>query len=227
MPLDSKRERPRPVFDRLHQPVVVCVTYVCCGAVHLDVSGGTVPYVAGWAEDGALGAIGAYAATIDEIARRIEDARTHLSKRSTAYTPRSRSRKRTRTDRGLHRRDDLAGRAAEFAVGSWVLAPPGGPACPGRGLCSPRSNAHPQYDQHGRRSMAYDFSQGPAVTEILHGRGGFRTCNLSRVKNEELADPEAKASHCAGLGEVVRIVVELRRRSRWVDGQTVTGSATS
>jgi hypothetical protein len=27
--------------------------------------------------------------------------------------------------------------------------------------------------------------------------------------------------------EVVRIVVELRRRSRWVDGQTVTGSATS
>ena len=74
MPLDSKRERPRPVFDRLHQPVVVCVTYVCCGAVHLDVSGGTVPYVAGWGEDGALGAIRAYAATIDEIARRIEDA---------------------------------------------------------------------------------------------------------------------------------------------------------
>ena len=27
--------------------------------------------------------------------------------------------------------------------------------------------------------------------------------------------------------EVVRIVVELRRRSRWVDGQTVTGSAIS
>ncbi len=37
--------------------------------------------------------------------------------------------------------------------------------------------------------------------------------------------------HLHDLGEldveVVRIVVELRRRSRWVDGQTVTGSATS
>ncbi|HEX5925332.1 MAG TPA: ArdC family protein [Baekduia sp.] len=54
--------------------LVDCVTYVCCGAVHLDVSGETVPYVAGWGEDGALDAIRAYAATIDEIARRIEDA---------------------------------------------------------------------------------------------------------------------------------------------------------
>jgi N-terminal domain of anti-restriction factor ArdC len=54
--------------------LVDCVTYICCAAVHLDVSGETVPYVAGWGEDGALDAIRAYAATIDEIARRIEDA---------------------------------------------------------------------------------------------------------------------------------------------------------
>jgi len=40
-------------------------------------------------------------------------------------------------------------------------------------------------------------------------------------------DPGAFVGGVAGDSEVVRIVVELRRRSRWVDGQTVTGSATS
>src|SRR5688572_3352883 len=32
--------------------------------------------------------------------------------------------------------------------------------------------------------------------------------------------------HACRLPEVARIVVELRRRSRWIYGQTVTGSAT-
>ena len=40
----------------------------------LDVGGESIPYIAGWGEDGALDAIRDYAQTIDTIARRIEDA---------------------------------------------------------------------------------------------------------------------------------------------------------
>jgi hypothetical protein len=49
------------------------------GSVGLDVGGESIPYVAGWGEDGALDAIRQYAQTIDTIARRIEDA---LNRRS-------------------------------------------------------------------------------------------------------------------------------------------------
>ena len=63
---DYGRERSEVLVD--------CVTYVVLGSVGLDVGGESVPYVAGWGEDGALDAIGTYAQTIDEIARRIEDA---------------------------------------------------------------------------------------------------------------------------------------------------------
>ncbi len=52
--------------------LVDTVTYIVCGSVGLDVSGSSVPYVAGWGEDGALDAIHAYAETIDAVARRIE-----------------------------------------------------------------------------------------------------------------------------------------------------------
>lgn len=52
--------------------LVDTITYIVCGAVGLDVSGETIPYLAGWGEEGALDAISAYAQTIDEIARRIE-----------------------------------------------------------------------------------------------------------------------------------------------------------
>jgi hypothetical protein len=38
---------------------------------------------------------------------------------------------------------------------------------------------------------------------------------------------DGRLSYAAHPGEVVRIVVELLRRSWWGDGQTVTGSATS
>ena len=38
----------------------------------LDTGGETIPYVAGWGEDGALDAIHQDAQTIDEVARRIE-----------------------------------------------------------------------------------------------------------------------------------------------------------
>lgn len=54
--------------------LVDCVTYVVCSSVGLNVGGESIPYVAGWGEDGALDAIRKYAMTIDTVARRIEDA---------------------------------------------------------------------------------------------------------------------------------------------------------
>jgi hypothetical protein len=54
--------------------LVDCVTYIVCSSVGLDVGGESIPYIAGWGEEGALDAIRAYAETIDTIARRIEDA---------------------------------------------------------------------------------------------------------------------------------------------------------
>jgi hypothetical protein len=54
--------------------IVDTVTYVVCGSVGLDTSGSSVPYVAGWGEEGALDAIRGCAQTIDQIARRIEDS---------------------------------------------------------------------------------------------------------------------------------------------------------
>jgi hypothetical protein len=54
--------------------LVDCVTVCVLGSVGLDVGGESIPYVAGWGEDGALDAIREYAQTIDTIARRIEDA---------------------------------------------------------------------------------------------------------------------------------------------------------
>jgi hypothetical protein len=50
------------------------MTYCLLGAAALNVGGESIPYVAGWGEDGALDAIGEYAQTIDAIARRLEDA---------------------------------------------------------------------------------------------------------------------------------------------------------
>ncbi|MGD9735966.1 MAG: ArdC-like ssDNA-binding domain-containing protein [Solirubrobacterales bacterium] len=52
--------------------MVDCVTYVVCGRVGLDTGGESIPYVAGWGEDGALDAIQQDAQMIDEVARRIE-----------------------------------------------------------------------------------------------------------------------------------------------------------
>lgn len=53
--------------------MVDCVTYIVCGQLGLDTAGESIPYVAGWGEDGALDAIQAYAQTIDEVSRRIYD----------------------------------------------------------------------------------------------------------------------------------------------------------
>ena len=49
--------------------LVDCVTYVVCSSAGLDVGGESIPYVAGWGEDGALEAIRDYAAAIDTTAR--------------------------------------------------------------------------------------------------------------------------------------------------------------
>lgn len=56
--------------------LVDCVTYVVLGSVGLDVSGETVPYIAGWGEGGELDAVHNDAKTIDRIAKRIEAALT-------------------------------------------------------------------------------------------------------------------------------------------------------
>jgi N-terminal domain of anti-restriction factor ArdC len=61
---------------RRAEVLVDTVTFIVCGAVGLDVSGSSVPYVAGWGEDGELDSIREYAQTIDGLARRIEDALT-------------------------------------------------------------------------------------------------------------------------------------------------------
>ncbi len=54
--------------------IVDTATYVAAASVGLDVSGESVPYVAGWGETGALDAVTAFASTIDELARRVETA---------------------------------------------------------------------------------------------------------------------------------------------------------
>jgi hypothetical protein len=66
--------------------LVDCVTYIVCASVGLDVGGESIPYIAGWGEDGALDAIGEYAQTIDDIARRIEDALSDGSDASAEQT---------------------------------------------------------------------------------------------------------------------------------------------
>lgn len=53
--------------------LVDTVTYIVCSSVGLDVSGETIPYVAGWGEDGAIEAIKTYTTTVDAVARRIEE----------------------------------------------------------------------------------------------------------------------------------------------------------
>jgi hypothetical protein len=64
--------------------LVDCVTYIVCASVGLDVGGESIPYIAGWGEDGALDAIRDYAQKIDTIARRIEDALDDAFPKSTA-----------------------------------------------------------------------------------------------------------------------------------------------
>jgi hypothetical protein len=61
--------------------IVDTATAIACASVGLRVDGESIPYIAGWGEDGALEAVTAFASTIDELARRIE---TVLARQLTA-----------------------------------------------------------------------------------------------------------------------------------------------
>lgn len=54
--------------------IVDTATIIVCGSVGLDVTGDAIPYITGWGEDGALDAVRGFAAEIDRVARRIEEA---------------------------------------------------------------------------------------------------------------------------------------------------------
>jgi hypothetical protein len=54
--------------------IVDTATFVVCAGAGLDTGGASIPYVAGWGEDGSLDAVREAAETIDAIARRIETA---------------------------------------------------------------------------------------------------------------------------------------------------------
>lgn len=61
-------------YSRAQAEVMVdTVTLLAASSVGLQVDGETIPYVAGWGEDGALEAVTQFAETIDQIAKRIED----------------------------------------------------------------------------------------------------------------------------------------------------------
>lgn len=61
-------------YSRAQAEVIVdTVTFVVAASVGLALDGESIPYVAGWGEDGALEAVTEFAGTIDSIARRIED----------------------------------------------------------------------------------------------------------------------------------------------------------
>jgi hypothetical protein len=76
-------------YSRAQAEVIVdTVSFVVGSSVGLDLGGETVPYVAGWGEHGALEAVSEFAATIDKLARQIEEALDgHQSDRSENSTP--------------------------------------------------------------------------------------------------------------------------------------------
>jgi antirestriction protein ArdC len=54
--------------------IVETAATIVCGSLGLDTSGESIPYIAGWGEDGDLDAIRKHAETVDAIARSIETA---------------------------------------------------------------------------------------------------------------------------------------------------------
>ncbi|HYB31141.1 MAG TPA: hypothetical protein VEF89_31415 [Solirubrobacteraceae bacterium] len=54
--------------------IVDTTTLIVLSGLGLDVSGETIPYVAGWGESGALEAVSEFAQLIDDLARRIAHA---------------------------------------------------------------------------------------------------------------------------------------------------------
>jgi hypothetical protein len=61
-------------YSRAQAEVMVeTATLLAASTIGLAVDGESIPYVSGWGEDGALEAVSQFAATIDQVARRIED----------------------------------------------------------------------------------------------------------------------------------------------------------
>lgn len=58
---------------RRAEVIVDTVSFIVCAGAGLNAGGETIPYVAGWGEDGGLEAVSECAATIDSLARRLED----------------------------------------------------------------------------------------------------------------------------------------------------------
>ena len=58
--------------------LVDCVTYIVCSSVALDVGGESIPYIAGWGEDGELDAI---RSTPPRSTRSRAPSKTHSSRR--------------------------------------------------------------------------------------------------------------------------------------------------
>ncbi len=54
--------------------IVETAATIVCGSLGLDTSGESIPYIAGWGEDGDLEAIRKHAETVDRIARSLETA---------------------------------------------------------------------------------------------------------------------------------------------------------
>jgi hypothetical protein len=62
-------------YSRAQAEVIVdTVSFVVGSSVGLDLGGETIPYIAGWGENGALEAVSEFAGTIDQVARRLETA---------------------------------------------------------------------------------------------------------------------------------------------------------
>lgn len=68
---DRRDEDPTLTYAE-EEVVVECVAYTVCASVGLDTSGSSVPYMTGWSRHG--GEIERYAALIDRLASRLEDA---------------------------------------------------------------------------------------------------------------------------------------------------------
>lgn len=64
-------------------------TLVMLGGLGPDVSGETVPYLAGWGEDGALEAVTQFAQLIDTLARRVEAALSYVDNSPPVMTRRA------------------------------------------------------------------------------------------------------------------------------------------
>jgi hypothetical protein len=64
-------------YTRQQAEVMVdTITYIVCAGLGLTIDGESIPYIAGWGEDGALDAVNRFATTIDRLARQIENAIT-------------------------------------------------------------------------------------------------------------------------------------------------------